>query len=263
MGTIDNDIYERRENKVVKHNDIVQKGRGLLSNTEQKMLNFLVSLIKPRKNLNDEQPREYTFDIQTYCKVCGIDYNNGTNYQMVRNSLKKLRDTSWNVQLPDGTDTPISFLAYVYTNKGTGKAKIEFSKDMSPYLFDLCENTTRYELLNILPMKSKYSMRLYEICRSWGGIGNHTYQLDELRKLLSLSETELARFPDLRRKVLEKAVEEINEYTDLIVNYVPLTEENKRKVVAIMFTIKEKSPNEKIRAQFHVNEILDDVYAEV
>lgn len=103
----------------------------------------------------------------------------------------------------DGTETRITWVNKFWANKGSGKAKIRFDEDMAPYLFDLCNNTTRFELLNVLPMKSKYSVRMYELCRSWAGLKSHIYKIEELRKLLLIPDNELARYPDFRRYVLE------------------------------------------------------------
>lgn len=248
-------ILTARSNKVYKHNDLVQKSRFNLSLVEQKTVNFLVSLIKPKKNIADIQPLEYEFDIQAYCKICGIDYNQGTNYKMVRDTLKSLRDKSVIVPLSDGTDTTVSWINKFWSNKGSGRAKVRFDEDIAPYLFELCENTTRYELLNVLPMKSKYSVRLYEICRSWAGLRSKTYTIEELRNLLMIPNDELSRYPDFRRKVLEIAQKEINEYTDLNVYFEPKTKG--RKVIQIRIHITEKSSKEKQELEFRVNDILD------
>lgn len=250
-------LYEGREHKVVKHNDIVQKSRYKLSVTEQKTVAFLVSLIKPRENILDVQPLEYEFEIQDYCRICGIDYSQGKNYKMVRDTLKSLRDKSVNVTLPNGTDTCVSWINKYWSSKGSGKAKIRFDEDMAPYLLELCENTTRYELLNILPMQSKYAIRLYEICRSWAGVGSKKYSLEELRKTLMVADDELVRYPDFRRKVLEKAQEEINAYTDLNVYFEPITKG--RKTIAIRIHIKEKPREERYESMNRVNQILGDI----
>lgn len=237
-------ILERRCYKVVKHNDIIQKTKFKMSAIEQKTVAFLISLIKPKEFYSDgKQPLEYEFDIKDYCKICGIDYEGGKNYRTVRETLKSLRDRSINVTLPDGADTSISWINKYWTHKGTGRAKIRFDDDMAPYLFELRENTTRYELLNILPMKSKYSIRLYEICRSWEGIHRKQYDLQELRKMLGL-ENELVRYPDFRRKVIEVAKKEINEYTDLDVDFDTL--KKGKKVVAIVFYIKRKDQKDQL-----------------
>ena len=225
--------------KVVKHNDIIQKSKFRLSAPEQKTVAFLVSLIKPKEEYpNGIQPIDYEFEIQDYCKVCGIDYKSGENYKMVRETLKSLRNKSVDVTLPNGTDTSISWINKYWSNKGTGKAKIRFDEDMAPFIFDVRDRTTRYELLNILPMQSKYSIRLYEICRSWVGIYSKQYDLKELRSMLGVADDELVRYPDFRRYVLEIAEREINEHTDLEVSFEPI--KKGRKVVAICIHIKKK-----------------------
>lgn len=248
-------ILKARSNKVVKHNDLVQKSRFSLSLVEQKTVNFLVSLIKPKLNLTDIQPLEYEFDIQAYCKICGIDYDSGKNYKMVRDTLKSLRDKSMILTLPNGTETSVSWVQKFWSNKGSGKAKVRFDEDIAPYLFEICENTTRFELLNVLPMKSKYAVRMYEICRSWARLGSHTYTLNELRKMLMIEDGELIRYPDFRRKVLEISKKEINENTDLSIEFEPITKG--RKVIQIRIHIKEKSEKEIQAREFRVNDILD------
>lgn len=250
------ELLQSRENKVVKHNDLVQKSRFSLTLAEQKTINFLVSLIKPKKDATDIQPLEYEFDIKQYCKICGIDYKQGENYRMVRDTLKSLRDKSVMMTKPDGTETSVSWLNKFWSNKGKGWAKIRFDEDIAPYLFELLENTTRYQLLNVLPMKSKYSVRLYEICRSWAGLKSHTYKIEELRKMLDIPDDELKRYPDFRRKVLEVAQREINEYTDLNVYFEPMSKG--RKVEQIRIHITEKSEIERIANEYKVNEILDN-----
>lgn len=249
-------ISKTREYKVVKHNDIIQKSRFKLSTVEQKTVAFLVSLIKPKEEYpNGIQPIEYEFEIQDYCKVCGIDYKQGNNYKMVRDTLKSLRDKSVIVTLPNGTDTPVSWITKFWSNKGNGKAKIRFDDDMAPYIFDLCDRRTQFDLLNVLPMQSKYSIRLYEICRSWSGIRNKTYSLEEIRELLGVEKNELIRYPDFRRYVLEIAKKEINEHTDLEVNFEPITKG--RKTIAISLHIKEKGLINKLISQANVHDKLN------
>lgn len=250
-------ILESREFKVWKHNDIVQKSKFKLSAVEQKTVAFLVSLIKPKTEYpNQLQPLEYEFEIQDYCKICGIDYASGKNYKMVRDTLHSLKVKNVKVTLPNGVDTSISWVEKYWTNKGTGKARIKFDEDMAPYIFDLCENTTRYELLNILPMQSKYSIRLYELCRSWSGVYYKKYTIEELRSLLGVKDDGLLRYPDFRRKVLEIAEREINENTDLQVSFEPIRKG--RKTVSIIIHIKKKRLRNIVNERNH--SILDGNY---
>lgn len=233
-------ILESRCYKVVKHNNIIQKSKFQLSATEQKTIAFLVSLIKPQSEYpNGIQPIEYEFEIQDYCKICGIDYRNGENYQMVRDNLKSLRDKSVIITLESGIDTSVSWINKFWANKGKGKAKIRFDDDMAPYIFELRKNTTRYDLLNVLPMQSKYGIRLYELCKSWEGIRGKQYELGELRLLLGVASDELVRYPDFRRYALEIAQREINEHTDINIEFEPITKG--RKVIGIHLSIQPKN----------------------
>lgn len=243
-------ILEARNQKVIKHNDLVQKSRFTLSLVEQKTVNFIISLIKPGEN-----KLEYEFEIKDYCRICGIDYANGRNYKMVRETLRSLCKKDAIVKLLDGTDTRVSWLNKFWSNKGKGWAKVRLDEDMAPYLFNLCNNTTRYELLYVLPMKSKYSIRLYEICKSWAKLRQKTYELQELRALLMIESGELERFPDFRRNVLEIAQKEINFNTNLNVSYEFI--KSGRKIVKVRIKIREKTTVQNKVIMQYVNNSLD------
>ena len=89
-------ILTKKEYLVVKGNELIQKSRFELSLQEQKTIAYICSMIKPIDTLDriNRVPfqLEYEFSIRDYCKVCGIDYNNGKNYTDIKNTLKQLRD---------------------------------------------------------------------------------------------------------------------------------------------------------------------------
>lgn len=85
------EIIQARDYKVVKGNEIIQKARYSLGLAEIKAFSFIVSKIKP----TDQVFCEYTFSINEYCKVLGINTNNGKNIQTVKKSLKALVDKSF------------------------------------------------------------------------------------------------------------------------------------------------------------------------
>lgn len=237
------EISTRREYKVVKGNELVQKSRFSLSLQEQKTISFICSMIKPAQVPGSFQ-LEYEFNIRDYCKICGIDYDNGKNYAEIKSTLKRLRDRSMWLELDDGSETLVGWLAKVTTNKRSGIAKIRLDEDLVPYLFALKQNFTQYELYNVLGMKSAFSIRLYEILKSYSFQKVKTFELDELKKLLSVDAVKsYERFPDFRRFVLEPAEKEINELTDLKFSYEPI--KKGRKVIKITFSIELKTPIER------------------
>lgn len=244
------DILTKREYLVVKSNELVQHNRFELSLTEQKTVAFVCSMIKPieAKDRANGVPYqlEYDFNIRDYCKVCGIDYNAGKNYADVKATLKKLSDRSMWVTFDENPDEEVlcRWLSKVRTNKKSGIAHIKLDEDLVPYLFDLGQKFTEYQLYNILAMKSAFSVRIYELMKSYAFQKSKTFDLDELKRLLMVDDVKsYDRFPDFRRYVLEVAEREINELTDLTIAFEPITQG--RKVVRVRFTIKQKDPMER------------------
>ena len=231
---------------VVKSNDLIQRNRFELSLPEQKTVAYICSMIQPIQTEESGFQLEYEFKIREYCKICGIDYDNGKNYQDVKATLKKLRDKSMWLTLPDGSETTVGWLAKATTNKKSGIAHIKLDEDMVPYLFDLKQKFTQYQLYNVLGMKSAFSVRIYELMKSYSFRHTITFELDELKKLLMVEDVKsYNRFPDFRRKILEKAQLEINELTDINIEFEPI--KTGRKVTSIKFIIEEKFKNSRKR----------------
>ena len=229
------EIVESREYIVAKGNEIIQRARYDLKLQELKVFSFCVSRIKP----TDEVNQIYTFTINECCKVLGIETNNGKNIDDIKQCLKKLRDTSFYLTLENGSETTVGWLDKVWIDKGNGKVRIRFDETLQDYLIKLWDrgNYTQYKLMCALPMTSAYSIRIYEILRS-------QFQGREKKRIAKIELSEMKRklgcehyqrFPDFRRKVLMKAVQEINMYTDIEVSWLPVTKG--RKVIEIEFTM--------------------------
>lgn len=234
-------LNKEKEYMVVKSNELVQKSRFKLSVNEQKTVAYICSKIKPVTDVNENggsfYQLEYEFDIREYFKMCELDYDNGNNYAYIKKVLKGLRDQSIWLTLPDGSETTVSWLSKVTTSKRSGKVKVVLDEDMVPYLFNLKERFTAYRLLYVIHMKSQFSLRVYEILRSYAWQTNVYIELEEFKKMLMIDDSQSygKRFPDFRRFILDNSLEEINEYTDLRVTYD--TEKKGRKVVGIQFHI--------------------------
>ena len=73
----------QRDYSVYKSNDLIRKTRYDLTVAEQKIILRLIQLIQP----NDESFKWYSFSVQEYCDLCGIDRSSGGNYQYLKNKL--------------------------------------------------------------------------------------------------------------------------------------------------------------------------------
>ena len=243
-------LYEGREYIVVKSNAIVQKSRYELSVTEQRTIAYACSMIKPitpeakaKQSIycpDSPWQLEYDFNIRDYARICGLDCDNGRIYEETKALLKGLRDKSMWLTLEDGTETTVAWLSKEWTNKKSGKAKIRLDEDMTPYLFDLQEKFLFYGLKNILAMKSQYSIRLYEILKSYTFQKSKTFEVGELKKMLMVEDNKsYENFAELKRRVLVPARGEINELTDITVSFEPILKG--RKTIKVKFNMKLKN----------------------
>ncbi len=82
-------------------------------------------------------------------------------------------------------------------------------------------------------------MRLYELFKSYEFIGSYE-SIEGLRKLLML-EREYTCVSDFRRYVVDKAIAEIERFTDLTVSYT--LKKKKREITGFIFNIRKLSGN--------------------
>lgn len=241
------ELITQREYYAVKANDLI-RSRYLLSAQEQKALNFIISKIKPDDDLFSTKE----FNITEYCQACGIDYEGGANYKYIKSTLKGIADKSVYIPTEDGGELLIRWLNMVYINKNSGIVRYSFFEGIIPYLSQLKSNYTQFRLINTLAMKSQYSIRIYEILKSYESLEEYKVDLEELKILLYA--VNYKRYPDFRRNVLDIAVDEINRYSDIIVNYIPITKG--RKVERILFKINKKDFKSSIKTMATRHEVI-------
>lgn len=231
-------IAENREQLVVKSNLLIQKSRYDLSTQEQKLLLYIISKIKP----TDTSLSELDFDLRELCEVCGLQAH-GQNYDNFRTVAQSLRDKSFWLETKS-TITLVSWVSKVKIYKSDTRVTVSLDKDLEPYLLQLRESFTTYELEYILGMKSKYAIRLYELMKSYVHIGEYSTTVEDLKLTLQTPEYEI--YNNFKVKVIDKALSEINALTDITVTYAPVRQN--RKIVSLNFLISRKKPDESFAA---------------
>jgi hypothetical protein len=88
--------------------------------------------------------------------------------------------------------------------------------------------------------RSSYGLALYENCIRYRGLP-HTkwFEMDLFKKLMGVPPGKYEIFRDFKKRVLDKAVDEVNTYSDLIIT-AEISREG-RKVVKVRFTLKERA----------------------
>ena len=226
-------LAEERHYEVVKANALIQKTRFSLSVQEQKVVLYLISRIIPE----DDNFKLYEFDIKEFCRICGIDGDNGKNYADLKKAIKSLADKSIWITLENGRETLLRWIEKPYIEPKSGTVRIRLDSDMKPFLLQLKERFTHYTLYYVLAMRSKYSIRLYELLKSHEYRKRCEFSIDEFKKIMGAENYK--QHVELKRYVLEIALREINEFGDIFVVYE--LEKTGRKFTKIRFIIKPKT----------------------
>lgn len=223
---------DERKKSVVESNEFVKNNLFKLNALQTKIMYYLISKI----NSFDSDFKKYDFSILDFCRVSGINPNNGANYADIRAALKELADKSaW---IKEGKNFVLyRILDEVEVKPENNNFSISFHKTMEPYLLNLTEKFTQFELIWALNLRSKYSLRLYEIAVSihfdTKSQFEKIYYLDELKTLLR-AET-YKTYQHFKDRVLEPSIADINANTDKKLSFYPVKQG--RTVIGIRLTV--------------------------
>lgn len=215
----------KREYLVAKSNKLINSNYDL-SLQEQKIILTLVSLIDSTK---DNSFNVFRMKISDFCDLLGVE---NTNHTYIKTVTKKLMTRVLEIE-DDERLFQVHWLSSCEYLKHTGFIKLELHKELAPYLLELKSKFTTYYLSNVLKMKSKYSIRIYELLKGNQYKRQFRMPLGDLRRVLKCENYE--KYANLKQKVLEVAVREINQHSDLFVEYEGIKEG--RKVIAVEFTV--------------------------
>jgi plasmid replication initiation protein len=128
-----------------------------------------------------------------------------------------------------------------------GEIQVLISPTIIPYIIDLKEQFTAFRLENVLYLNSTHAIKLYQILAQYKKIGERIITVDNLRSMLGVGDVKIYRyFGDIKRRILEISMREINKKTDLSVSFSEI--KRSRKVVAVKFKITQK-PNQEAQAK--------------
>ena len=94
------------------------------------------------------------------------------------------------------------------------------SDDVIPMITELERNFTSYDIKQVAQLESNYAIRLYEILIKWRSVGNTPLiTVEKIRAGLGLSASAYSTMSNFKKRVLDLAVAQINEHTDICVSY--------------------------------------------
>ena len=250
------DTYSARGNQTIvrKSNDLIQNAMYSLTLSQQKLMLHIFAMIKPS---DTELPR-YEMSIYEFLKLCGVDPHNGSMYKQVKKNIEDIANAKVQWIRLAGTQkiTMFRWLSSATIDEGTGKIVLTLDQSLKPHLIQLKEFYTTMNITYTLPMKSQYSIKIYELCKSYQNLYLEkkkkgeplVWSIETLKKQVDCNASNWAH---VRRTVLDKAKSEINGKTDILFDYA-VYEKDRQRVIAISVTIE---PVDKQVADQKLNEI--------
>ena len=228
----------KRELEVIKGNDLIEAKRSMhLTGREKKLVSYMVACISPY----DDDFKEYSFPVSQFAEFFNItDKNVNKEYERIATGIMSKPFTVEN----DREKFTACWLAEAAYDKKTKEMRFRFTPRLKPYLIRLKKYYTRYRMINLIHLENCHSEAMYELLKQFENIGQRRIYLDDLRNMLGLGK-KYPLYSNLRAKVLEPTVSEINEYTDISVSYDEIKEG--RKIVALHFKIWVNSENEQLQ----------------
>lgn len=166
-----------------------------------------------------------------------------TAYQALKDACRDLfaRQFSFQELSPKGkiinqTSRWVSQIGYMDDG---GMVNLIFAPAIIPLITRLEKQFTSYELSQISGLNSAYAVRLYELLIAWRSTGKTpVIELSDFRQRLGVLETEYKRMYDFKKYVLDTAIKNVNEHTDITVK----VEQHKkgRSITGFSFRFKQK-----------------------
>lgn len=263
-------LKEIEKRKIVEHNDLITSV-AKMDKVPLKIFELAVSCID-----TDNPPKDHTIllsktELFAFFKVSDNDKHSRFKEAIEKMQkqaffqIKEVKGKGYNMK----SIVPIPFVEW---NSYNDEVKIEFHREIMPYLIELKEKFTQYALSDLVDLNSKYSIILYK----WLSMNYNQYEhysnkggrrseqvesyrnpsilVKELR-IMSDTVNEYKDFRNFDKWVLKKPIEEINKYTSFNVSYDKI--KKGRSIDSIVFHITKKPV---ARNDFYKLEEQDPIY---
>ena len=227
--------FTRKQSRVSK---FITEARSNLSLNELKAFYQLTTLI----NMEDKDFNNYEISIKEFVDILDL-HNKDRAYikKICKNLLEQDFILDYTHENNDWDLVKISiFKQFSYKHKEQ-KLLISFSEDIKPYLLELKERFTKIENVGyIKQFESKYAIRIYALLKDYRKMTYRDFDIEALHKMLQLPKSYID-YGVLKQKVLEPAIKEINEKSDLYVSCFEEIKKERKKVKAARLKNKKRA----------------------
>jgi plasmid replication initiation protein len=195
-------LHPQKTNIVRQSNKLVEARYNLTLN-EQRVILSLISMIHPK----DKDFQCYELSMMQLAKLMKIDPKHAT--RDVENVIFKIQDRVVFIRKTDGDYLRTHWLSSVEKTKNN--IHLSFDPKLKPYLLELKEQFTQFQLSTIVQFQSVYTIRLYALLKQYELIGFRKFEVEKLRKTLGIEKAIYPQFKEFKRRVLNQAKKEFEE----------------------------------------------------
>lgn len=216
----------KKEPKLAKSNSLVRAAYRL-SLSETRLISLIMSEVKLEQ-------LSYTVHVKDYADTFYIGLS--AAYEALVEATETLSKRQLTVYNDKGR-LLMNWVQSIQYYNDESKLTLKLSQDIVPLLFDLKSHFTMYSLKEISKLTSMYTIRLYEIAKSYQSVGMFALSLEEFRRTFEMDEQ--YRQDNIQNRIIKPALKQIGEHTDILVEYRPVKQE--RAVIGYKFTVTENA----------------------
>ena len=224
---------------VVKDNALINESYNLDLVEQRLILLAIVEARESGKGINANDPLE----VHAESYINQFNVARQTAYQALKDACKDLFARQFSYQeinkrgnVENVLSRWVSEIRYI---DDEATVKLIFAPAIVPLITRLEVQFTKYELQQISNLSSAYAVRLYELLIAWRSTGQTpVIELTEFRNKIGILDDEYTRMGNFKDRVLNLAIAQINEHTDITVKY----EQHKkgRNISGFSFSFKQK-----------------------
>ena len=224
---------KKKEINFKKHSAIIQIS-NIINAQQRKIFNTLI--YNSSKKINEFNNGYFTIEINNLEKLSGYK---STNKKRIKEYIKELCNikVEFNILNKDKKKwTYFSLLSEVNIIKKT----LYYS--FPPSIMRTIKHPSIYAILDLIIIKgfnSKYSIALYEITKDYINAEIPKMEIKKFKELMGIKENQYTQYPDLKKRVIDPAIKEITNNTNINLTYEIIKEGRIPKY--IKFEINEKT----------------------
>ncbi len=203
--------------KILKKPNQLIEIKGKLSITQMKMYNSILFEVHKKLQIAKDRQSEFIFNYKELKTLSGVKTTSDTR---IRQEIKKIK--SIEIEFTDDKKGDWGGFNLISAYKKSGEDIILEIPNMIQDSLIKHNYYTQLDFIVLGTFESKYSILLYEIINKYKGehIKIPKYSIEEFKSVMGTKNSKsYNNFGLLRKKVIDVAVNEINEKTDLSVSY--------------------------------------------